>query len=208
MRKNVWKQSYISRLWVIYFRKWQHWISKLQKHGENTITQNYRHSVMSKRYLVSNLFGQFHRILDSSSTKQNFLEGLEKSKVIFLRNQYPIFLINIFLINKKNGPVSETKRKPRKSPLWCNFSLKLFLAQNRILCKTINLKNKKCTPWATYKFGFENGEIESTFSRASKAAPPDKFDTPEVVYEFICPCKENYIGQINRPLNKRPLPAW
>ena len=33
-------------------------------------------------------------------------------------------------------------------------------------------------------------------------------DTPEVVYDFICPCKENYIGQINRPLNKRPLPAW
>jgi hypothetical protein len=98
-------ELYISENGSIEFRNYK-------KHGENTITSNYRHSVMSKRYLVSNLFGQFHRILDSSSTKQNFLEGLEKSKVIFLRNQYPIFLIN-----KKNGPVSETKRKPRKSPL-------------------------------------------------------------------------------------------
>ena len=62
-------------------------------------------SVMSKRNLILNLFGPFYRVLDSRSDEENFLEGLEKVKIIFLGNQYPIFLINkkiaLFLKNKK-----------------------------------------------------------------------------------------------------------
>ena len=80
-------ELYISELGKIEFKNYR-------KNGENTIFQNFRHSVMSKRYLISNLFGQFHRILDSSSNEENFLDGLEKLKIIFLRNQYPIALIN------------------------------------------------------------------------------------------------------------------
>jgi hypothetical protein len=95
-------ELYISELGKIEFKNYR-------KNGENTIFQNFRHSVMSKRYLISNFIAQFHRIFDSSSNEKKILEGFEKLKIIFLRNRYPIFLINekiaLFLINRK-------KRKP------------------------------------------------------------------------------------------------
>ena len=49
-----------------------------RKFGTETVFSNYNKAVMPKRYLISNIFTQFHNVADSSSNEFYLMEGLKK----------------------------------------------------------------------------------------------------------------------------------
>ena len=77
-------ELYLSETNTIEFKNYR-------KNGETTIFQHFRGSFMSKRYLISDLFGQFHIVADSSSTETKFNGWSRKTKINFFSKPIPNF---------------------------------------------------------------------------------------------------------------------
>ena len=66
-----------------------------RKNGLDTIFTNYHKATISKKYLVSNITTMLHLSQNSSSTHEILLNDMEFNlKQIFLKNAYPLKLIN------------------------------------------------------------------------------------------------------------------
>ena len=100
---------------------------KYRKRGRLTVLSNFKHSVMSMKYLKGNIFTALHRERDACSTHDIFLKSLEELKDVFCRNSYPIRLIEykikIFLSTKN---VTETP------PIYQLFQIIHLLTLNNI----------------------------------------------------------------------------
>ena len=75
------------------------------KFGLNTILQNYEKSITPKRYLISNIWTQFHNVESASSNDFYLAEGLKIMETIFYRNGYPKALVK----NKMKKFLEKTK---------------------------------------------------------------------------------------------------
>jgi GTP-sensing pleiotropic transcriptional regulator CodY len=64
-----------------------------RKFGLNTILQNYKKSVMAKRYLISNIWTQIHNVANSSSNEIYLSEGLKNLETIFIGMNTPDTLL-------------------------------------------------------------------------------------------------------------------
>ena len=66
---------------------------------------NYKHSLMSYKYLKGGIFTSLHRERNACSSEKFVLESLEGLKEVFYRNSHPPWLvkdkIKIFLQNDK-----------------------------------------------------------------------------------------------------------
>ena len=168
-----------------------------RKFGDETIFQNYQKAVMPKRYLISNIFTQFHNVADSSSNDFYLREGLNRVKNIFLRNQYPKFLLDqkmkLFLYDKK----------PEKPKIDATLSLKYTCANTETFCKNLIQQMKNVLPNFNVNVALKTVKVSQLFSRSAKAQNLCVFDTPECIYQFICDCKVDYIGMSLRPLHHR-----
>ena len=168
-----------------------------RKCGNETIFSNYQKSIMPKRYLISNIFTQFHNVTDSSSNEFYRLEGLNLVKNIFLRNGYPRYLLDqkmkVFLNNEK----------PDKPEINATLRLNYTCANTETYCKLLVNKMKNSIPEFKVNIALRTVKISQLFSRSAKADNLSIYDTPECIYHFVCDCKEDYIGMSLRPLHHR-----
>ena len=100
-----------------------------RKFGEKTIFQNYQKAVSPKKYLISNIFTQFHNVSDSSSNEFYLMEGLKKVKTIFLRNQYPKYLLD------QKMDLFLNRKKPDKPKIDATLCLNYSCANTETYCK-------------------------------------------------------------------------
>ena len=133
-----------------------------RKFGNKTIFSNYNKAVMPKRYLISNIFTQFHNVFDSSSNKFYLLEGLKRVKNIFLNNEYPEYLLDqkmkLFLNNKK----------PDKPKIDATLTLNYTCANTELYCKQLVHKMKNSLPEFNINIALKTVKISQLFSRSAK----------------------------------------
>ena len=95
---------------------------------------------MPKRYLIFNIFTQFHNVADSSSNEFYLMEGLKKVTTIFLNNEYPKYLLNqkmnLFLNN----------RKPEKPEIDATLCLNYIFSKTEQYCQQLVQKMKNSIP--------------------------------------------------------------
>ena len=152
---------------------------------------------MPKRYLISNIFTQFHNVTDSSSNEFYRLEGLNLVKNIFLRNGYPRYLLDqkmkVFLNNEK----------PDKPEINATLRLNYTCANTETYCKLLVNKMKNSSPEFKVNIALRTVKISQLFSRSAKAKNISIYDTSECIFRFVCDCKEDYIDMSLRPLHHR-----
>ena len=68
-------------------------LKNYRKFGLDTLLQNNKESVSPKKYLIANIWTQFHNVADTSSNEFYLLEGLKRAEIILLRNEYPKYLV-------------------------------------------------------------------------------------------------------------------
>ena len=170
---------------------------KYRKNSLSTVISNFEHSLVSKKYLKGGIFTNLHRELDSSSSHENFLETLEELKEVYNRNSYPPALINskikIFLANKEK-PV----RKPTSHTVCFEYSSPQI---EYTICE-LTRKIASIMPDFRINVTYRSVKVSKLFSFLAKPET-DKFEKSDVVYEYLCPCNEIYIGQTARMLINR-----
>jgi hypothetical protein len=170
------------------------------------LLQNFRKSVSPKSQKTGLLCGEIIRVSNTTTTEKSLDEGLNILKSKFLRNEYPLKLIeskikmfrdkkvkNITLTEEAESFTTERKRY---------FSIDYTSER----CSKIGYKIKKiiedCTP--TFKLipSFKTIRLEGIlFLRLKEPIP--LLEKSGVVYKFTCPCGISYIGQTKRQLSVR-----
>ena len=170
---------------------------KFRKNSINTVIFNYEHSVMSKKYLKGGILTNLHRELDASSSMENFLKTLRELKEVYSRNSYPAALINsrikIFL-NNSEKPV----RKATVHTICLEYSSPNI---EHSICE-LTRKMSQLIPEFRVNVAYRSIKVSKLFSSFAKPVT-DKFEKCDLVYEFLCPCDEIYIGQTSRMLIHR-----
>ena len=147
-----------------------------------TIMSNYRHSVMSKRYLNNNIITQLNHSENSCSNEDIFLQDLPDLKEILLRNEYPesiiVQKIFDFLCNPEKPP------KPEIS-----FTLSISYTSPKIEFYVYELLNriKNFLPNFYVRCAYKSIKIGVTFIRDGKPAI-SKLNSCNCIYQFKCPC--------------------
>ena len=96
------------------------------------------------------------------------------------------------------------KREKPENPLFdATLVLNYSSHKSEYYAKQLVRKIKDVLPDLHINIALKTVKVKQLFSRASKPEKVAKFDTPESVYEFVCPCSENYIGETKRPLKTR-----
>ena len=66
---------------------------KYRQKGHLTVISNYKHSLMSFKYLRGGIFTSLHRERNACSSESIFHESLEELRKVFYRYSYPKWLI-------------------------------------------------------------------------------------------------------------------
>ena len=168
-----------------------------RKSGLNTITSNYQKSVMSKRYLKSNIFTSLHHSSYSSSTQELFLQDMPNIKEIFLRNGYPENIINekfaIFLCSPE---------KPEQPEISMTFCINYTSPQIEYFLRILMNRIKAFIPTFHVRFAYKSLKFRNIFVKYSKP-PYSKLETCFLCYKFKCTCNSCYVGRTKRVLRAR-----
>ena len=170
---------------------------KFRKRGHLTVISNYKHSLMSYKYLRGGIFTALHRERNACSSQAIFLESLEELRDVFHRNSYPKWLIDdkvkTFLRNDKKPDRPET-----------NISITFNYSSRNIEQYVYKLTNKitKFVPSFRVNVCFRSVKVTKLFSRHAKAET-DIYDRANCVYNYNCVCLEKYIGETERCLEAR-----
>ena len=167
---------------------------RYRKRGSMTVNSNFQHSIMSMEYLKGNIFTAFHRESNACSTQEIFLKSLEELKEVFYRNSYPKALvehrIRIFLSDDK-------KRDRDPTELIVVFDYTSPHIEQNICRLTRRMSN--ILPNFRVNISYRTIKVTKIFSCHAK----EKIDQNvmcNMVYKFLCPCKEFYIGQTKQCL--------
>ena len=170
---------------------------KFRKKGLSTVISNFKHSVMSMKYLKGNIFTALHRERNACSTHEIFLKSLEELKEVFIRNSYPLALIEhrikIFLSDDKKrerAPTNLTVVLDYTSPHIEQYICRLTRRMSNIL------------PNFRVNISYRTIKVTKIFSGHAKAKI-DQNVMCNLIYKFQCPCREFYIGQTKRCLQIR-----
>ena len=172
---------------------------------------NYKHAVSPKSYKISTLVGELYRCNNTTSTPEALDKALNVTKNIFLKNQYPLKLINekISDLKRKKFPPSESKaRRNEELKNTENTSYTVSLPFTSFRCSIIASKIKKIlrqyTPYFKLNVVFSTINLSSIISPRLK---PKKsyYLNNDLIYDYLCPCEATYIGETHQLLHERIL---
>jgi hypothetical protein len=170
---------------------------------------NYRTGVSPKNYKIGTFVGELYRCHHSTTTDDARDRAIEKSKNIFLKNQYPLNLLNskISEVRERNFQKSDFAKKRQAeidNPDFENYTFSLPYTSTR--CSSIASKIHKIinqfTPNYKLNIAFTTIKLDSVIHPRLK---PQKsyFQNCNLCYKYICECEESYIGETQQLLHTR-----
>ena len=172
---------------------------------------NFRNGVSPKGYKISTLVGELYRCNNTTSTPEALNKALNDTKNIFLKNQYPLKLINqkISELKIKKFPPSQSKARrdeELKNTQNTNFTVSLPFTSFR--CSIIASKIKRIlsqyTPY--YKLNVVFSTINLTHIISPRLKPEKSYYlNNDLIYDYLCPCEATYIGETQQLLHERIL---
>ena len=115
------------------------------------------------------------------------MEGLKKVKTIFLRNQYPKYLLD------QKMDLFLNRKKPDKPKIDATLCLNYSCANTETYCKQLIQKMRQVLPNFNVNIALKTVKISQLFSRSAKPEKLPVYDTSECIYHFVCDCKDDYI---------------
>ena len=162
---------------------------KYRKRGRLTVLSNFKHSIMSMKYLKGNIFTALHRERDACSTQEIFLESLKELKDIFYRNSYPVRLveykIKIFLSDDK-----KRERDPTDLSVVFEYTSPHI---KQYICR-LTRRMTEILPDFRVNICYRVIKLKKLFSSHAKAKI-SQIDMSNLIYQYTCPCTQIYIEQ-------------
>ena len=170
---------------------------------------NYKTGVSPISYKMSAFTGELYRCHHSTTSDVARDQAIEKSKQIYLKNQYPLHILNrkITEVRDRDFQKSDYAKKRQaelENPDLEHYTLSLQYTSQRCssiatnIYKTIN----KYTPNFCLKIIFTTLKIDSVIHPRLK---PKKnyLQHCNVCYNYICDCEEKYLGETQQMLYTR-----
>ena len=180
-----------------------------RKPNNSDVKINYKCAIMPKKYKLSSLSGDIFRCFYTTTTPEELEIALNNMSNLYINNNYPKNLIKNKIMEIRNRNfTSNANKKEREKEIMENpekhYNLCLsFSAQRceKISHKIINLV-KKFTPEYKLNICWKSEKLSKFYSPRLKLSIPE-FEKTGSVYEFVCKCKINYIGETQRRLTTR-----
>ena len=168
-----------------------------RKNGQETILTNYKKAIISKKYLISNIYTMLHHSKNSCSTHEILLHDMEYNlKPIFLKNAYPLKVIETnFFKFLQNGP----KPADVTYTLCIPYTAKSIDYNVQKLVKKI----KVFLPNFHIRLAYKTVPLSNLFSADAKPPKNNEIETNNCIYHFKCLCLSNYVGMTGRKIRTR-----
>ena len=185
-------------------------IKMYRKPTNSDVKINFKSSVMSKKHKISSLCGDIFRCFYCTSTPHELDIALKNLKELYLKNEYPINLINSKMTEIRNRNfTSKTNKTERTEEIKQNpdRNFNLCLPSTSLRCEKISYKIitlvKKYTPNYRLNICWRSEKLGRFYTPKLKLAIP-KFEKTGSVYIFKCKCNETfYIGETQKRLKTR-----
>jgi hypothetical protein len=170
---------------------------------------NYKTAVSPKSYKIGAFIGELYRCHHSTTTVDARDRAIENSKNIFLKNHYPLNLLNqkIKEVRDRNFQKSEYSKKRQEdleNPNFENFTLSLTYTSLRCSQVATNLYKilRQFTPNYKLEILFSTVKLDNVIHPRLK--PQKKyFQNCNLCYKYICDCEASYIGETQQLLHTR-----
>ena len=188
-------------------------LEQFRKSTASDVLVNYHTSVSPKSYKISTLVGELYRCNNTTSTSVARDAAIENTKNIFLKNRFPIKLINQKISELKNKDFRPSDGKQRRQEEFDDPDLDhhtLSLPFSSFRCSQIahNIYKilKNITPFFKLHIVFSTLKLASVIYPRLKPKT-EYFNNSCTVYKYDCveECSSNYIGESERLLHKRIL---
>ena len=171
---------------------------------------NFKSSIMSKKHKISSLCGDIFRCFYTTVTPDELDKALINMKNLYLKNQYPVKLIDskIFEIRNRNFTSKSNKlERTEEIQKFPNRNFNLCLPFTALRCEKISYKIvklvKKYTPDYRLNICWKSEKLGRFYTPKLKLPIP-KFEKTGAVYNFKCRCEKTfYIGETQRRLKSR-----
>lgn len=168
-----------------------------RKAGINTVINNYKKSIMPRRYLISSIFTALNHSKHSCSNDDLFIADLPILKDIFLRNGYPEKIINEKFANFLCSP-----EKPPQPEVSFTFCIDYTNSKIEYYLRDLLGRIKKFIPNLYVRFAYKTLTTEQIYKKDSKAEY-SKLDSCNLIYKFLCTCSKCYVGRTKCTLKIR-----
>ena len=118
-------------------------------------------------------------------------------KEILIRNGFPEHFIDRKFFDFLCDP-----EKPTKPEIFFTLSLNYTSSQVEYYAKELVNRMKSFIPDFHVRYAFKSIKITTLFVKKSKPQL-SKLDTCNLIYHFLCPCKQSYVGRTKRVLRIR-----
>ena len=198
---------------LVYFdqKTGQFELQSYQKPSKSNTVMNYIHSNAPKNYKDGCLVGEIYRSNNTTSNQANLYESLSNLKTKFLRNGYPIRLIehHIDAVVGRNFEPKERKKdyeklKKEHPEMFHCFSYTFLDNHCDFLAKQIQKYLKSVTKDFHVNFAWKTNTLHNFITPRLKARI-EPLDCSGLVYKFECTCSESYVGETYRTLYTRTV---
>ena len=170
---------------------------------------NYKTAVSPKSYKIGAFVGELYRSHHSTTTDEARDRAIEKSKEIFLKNQYPLNLLEQKISEVRNrnfqkSNYAENRKADLENPDFEHYNLSLSYTSLR--CSNVATSIYKIinqfTPNFKLKITFTTIKLDSIIHPRLK---PQKnyYQNCNLCYKYICECDASYIGETQQLLHTR-----
>ena len=169
-----------------------------RKQGTDTVISNYTQSILSRKYLINNIFTALHRERYCSSSDEIFQENVPILREIFLRNGYPPKLLA-----DKFAQFFQNDQKPVHPPDTYTFCIDYNSRSVEKPARNLASMMQKVLPSFNINVAYRSKKLSNLLSGSLKP-PISFFEQNNVIYKWQCPCTESsYIGMTSRQLIDR-----
>lgn len=196
---------------LVYFDKksGQFELRSYQKPSKSNTVMNYVHSNAPKHYKDGCLIGEIYRANSTTSTPENLYDSLSNLKSKFLRNGYPIRLIEHHIdevVGRKFEPKERTKdydkMKKEHPEMFHTFCYTFLDSHCDFIAKQTQKYLKSKTENFHVNFAWKTYTLHNLITPRLKAQI-ELLNCSGLVYKFECPCSESYVGETYRTLSTR-----
>ena len=184
-------------------------LEQFRKSNSSDCMVNFKNSITPKGYKISALVGELYRANNTTTTTEALDSALQTTKEIFIKNKFPPRLIDqkINHLKLKNFQPSDSKERRRlefENPDFDHHTISLPFSSYRCSQVASQIYNiiKRYTPYYKLNIVFTTIKLESIILPRLK--PKKQFNqNSNCIYEFICVCDSNYIGETCQLLHSR-----
>ena len=170
---------------------------------------NFKTAVSPKSYKLGAFIGELYRCEHSRTTDEARDRAIEKSKSIFLKNHYPLNLLNqkIEEVRNRNFQKSDYSKKRQDdldNPNFENYTLSLTYTSLRCSNVATNIHKilRQFTPNYKLEIVFSTIKLDNVIHPRLK--PQKKyFHNCNLCYKYICECEASYIRETQQLLHSR-----